>query len=155
MANAFVSDHSCVLDLDEVRLTISPMNPPEQFLAFTADSQDRRGIKPFMKTNLLSPSKIVLAGLCAALMSAIAFGQSTFPSQPYTWKNVTVKGGGFICDVVFNTTQPNLVYCRTDIGSSYKWDNQAKKWIPLTDWCGIGNLHGSESIATDPIDPQH
>ena len=87
-------------------------------------------------------------------MPAVAFGQSTFPSQPYTWKNVTVKGGGFICDVVFNTTQPNLAYCRTDIGSSYKWDNQAKKWIPLTDWCGVGNLHGSESIATDPIDPQ-
>ena len=107
-----------------------------------------------MKTNLLYPSKILVTGFCAALMSAVAFGQSTFPSQAYAWKNVTVKGGGFICDVVFNTTQPNLVYCRTDIGSSYKWDNQAKKWIPLTDWCGVGNLHGSESIATDPIDPQ-
>ena len=35
-----------------------------------------------------------------------------------------------------------------------KWDSQAKRWIPLTDWCGVGNLHGSESIATDPIDPQ-
>ena len=73
-----------------------------------------------------------------------------FPSQPYTWKNVTVKGGGFICGIVFNPTQKGLAYCRTDIGSSYKWDSQAKRWIPLTDWCGVGNLHGSESIATDP-----
>ncbi|MGD1085350.1 MAG: hypothetical protein ABSA47_11465 [Verrucomicrobiota bacterium] len=93
--------------------------------------------------------------ICLGLLPAVAFGQSGgFRSQPYTWKNVTVKGGGFICGVVFNTTQPDLAYCRCDIGSSYKWDNQAKKWIPLTDWCGVGNYHGSESIATDPIDPQ-
>jgi xyloglucan-specific exo-beta-1,4-glucanase len=94
---------------------------------------------------------ILLSSLCAIAAPAQEVAASL---QPYVWKNVTVKGGGFICDVVFNATQPNLVYCRTDIGSSYKWDNQAKKWIPLTDWCGIGNLHGSESIATDPIDPQ-
>jgi len=84
----------------------------------------------------------------------IAARSASFPSQPYTWKNVTVKGGGFICGIVFNTTRKGLAYCRTDIGSSYKWDDQAKRWIPLTDWCGPGNFHGSESIATDPIDPQ-
>ena len=108
-----------------------------------------------MKILPLSPSKIFVTGLSIALMTVFAYGQSAgSPSQPYTWKNVTVKGGGFICGIVFNTTQKDLAYCRTDIGSSYKWDNQAKKWIPLTDWCGVGNLHGSESIATDPIDPQ-
>ena len=96
-----------------------------------------------------------MAGLCLALNPAFAFGQSAdIRSQPDTWKNVTVKGGGFICGVVFNTTQKDLAYCRTDIGSSYKWDSQAKEWLPLTDWCGAGNLHGSESVATDPIDPQ-
>ncbi|MGO8676543.1 MAG: hypothetical protein ACLQVX_11810 [Limisphaerales bacterium] len=103
----------------------------------------------------LSPSKRFVAGVCLALGLAFAFGQSgSFPSQPYTWKNVIVKGGGFICGVVFNPAQKDLAYCRTDIGSSYKWDSQAKRWIPLTDWCGAGNLHGSESIASDPIDPQ-
>jgi photosystem II stability/assembly factor-like uncharacterized protein len=108
-----------------------------------------------MSIHPLSPSKRFVAGVCLALGLAFAFGQSgSFPSQPYTWKNVTVKGGGFICGIVFNLAQKDLAYCRTDIGSSYKWDSQAKRWIPLTDWCGAGNLHGSESIATDPIDPQ-
>jgi photosystem II stability/assembly factor-like uncharacterized protein len=69
------------------------------------------------------------------------------------WKNVKVVAGGFIPGIIFNTKQPGLVYCRTDIGSSYKWDSQAKRWIPLTDWCGEPNLHGSESLATDPVDP--
>jgi hypothetical protein len=103
----------------------------------------------------LSPFKILAAGLFVALCPALVDAQpSGMASQPYVWKNVTVKGGGFICAVVFNTTQPDLAYCRCDIGSSYKWDSQARKWIPLTDWCGVGNYHGSESIATDPIDPQ-
>ena len=108
-----------------------------------------------MRIHRLSPPQCFVAGVCLALGAAFAFGQSaSFPSQPYTWRNVTVKGGGFICGIVFNPAQKDLAYCRTDIGSSYKWDNQAKRWIPLTDWCGAGNLHGSESIATDPIDPQ-
>ena len=111
--------------------------------------------KATMKIVPLSQFKIFVTGLFIALMPVFAYGQSAgFPSQSYTWKNVTVKGGGFICGIVFNTTQKDLAYIRTDIGSSYKWDSQAKKWIPLTDWCGMGNLHGSESIATDPLDPQ-
>jgi len=108
-----------------------------------------------MRISPLSLSKLLVACFGLALGPPSAFGQSAgIPSQPYTWKNVTVKGGGFICGIVFNTTQRDLVYCRTDIGSSYKWDSQAKRWIPLTDWCGVGNLHGSESIATDAMDPQ-
>jgi len=111
--------------------------------------------KAFMNFNPLSPSKIFAAGLCIALMPAFAFGQSaSFPSQPYAWKSVVMKGGGFIDGIIFNTTQPGLAYCRTDVGSSYRWDNQAKVWVPLTDWVADDNLMGSESIATDSIDPQ-
>jgi hypothetical protein len=120
-------------------------------------AHERRGKKKAfcMRMNPLSASKMFAAGFCMALLPALALGQSaSFPSQPYTWKSVQIKGGGFICGVVFNTTQPGLAYCRTDVGSSYKWDRQAKVWIPLTDWAGDDNLMGSESIATDPIDPQ-
>jgi hypothetical protein len=133
------------------RLRISPMNSGNSGLGFllsSADRRDRRGINP------LSLSRAFAAGLCIALIPAFAYGQSnSVCSQPYSWKNVRVMAGGFIPGIVFNTTQPGLAYCRTDIGSSYKWDKLAGKWIPLTDWCGVANLHGSESIATDPIDP--
>jgi photosystem II stability/assembly factor-like uncharacterized protein len=96
-----------------------------------------------------------MAGLCASLAPALAYGQSaSFPSQPYTWKSVQIKGGGFICGIVFNPSQPGLAYCRTDVGSSYKWDNQAKVWVALTDWAADDNLMGSESIATDWLDPR-
>jgi hypothetical protein len=95
--------------------------------------------------------KSVLTFVGAALLLDVA---QAWPTAQYTWKNVTVKGGGFIPGIVFNATQPGLAYLRTDIGGSYKWDNSAKKWIPLLDWCGTGNFQGSESIATDPVDPQ-
>ena len=120
----------------------------------TAEFSSTQSDKAFMRIKPILSSKFILSALCVALSPLLAVGQAaTYPSQPYTWKNVTVKGGGFICGIVFNTTQKDLAYCRTDIGSSYKWDNQAKKWIPLTDWCGNDNFLGSESIATDPLDP--
>jgi len=96
-----------------------------------------------------------MAGLGIALLPAFAHGQATtIPSQRYTWKPVVIKGGGFIDGIVFNNTQPGLAYCRTDVGGAYKWDNQAKVWIPLEDWATDDSLMGAESVATDPIDPQ-
>jgi len=73
-------------------------------------------------------------------------------SEPYVWKNVKVVAGGFIPGIVFSHIEPGLAYCRTDIGSAYRYDGSIKKWIPLTDWCGVSNLMGTESIAADPID---
>ncbi len=97
---------------------------------------------------------ILAAGWSAGLLPMTVLGQTTnVPSQPYVWQNVKVVAGGFIPGIIFNTKQPGLVYCRTDIGSSYKWDNQAKRWLPLTDWSGDSNLQGTESLATDPVDP--
>jgi xyloglucan-specific exo-beta-1,4-glucanase len=77
---------------------------------------------------------------------------SPIQSEPYVWKNVKVVAGGFIPGIVFSRVEPGLAYCRTDIGSAYRYDNSIKKWLPLTDWCGVSNLMGAESIAADPID---
>jgi hypothetical protein len=97
---------------------------------------------------------VVTVGLSAGLTPGMMFGQ-TIPvlSQPYEWQNVKVVAGGFVPGISFNLKQPGLAYCRTDIGSSYKWDNAARRWIPLTDWSPDSNLQGTESLATDPVDP--
>ncbi len=100
------------------------------------------------------PPIIPTLGLSACLMSlTAAAGEADIPTNPYFWRNVTVVAGGFIPGIVFSTKQPGLVYCRTDIGSSYKWDAPIERWVPLTDSNPISNLQGSESIATDPTDP--
>src|ERR1700753_1927666 len=71
----------------------------------------------------------------------------------YTWKNAAIGGGGFIPGIIFNQTQPNLVYARTDIGGAYRWNQTTSSWTPLLDWVGQDNwgFNGVASLATDPI----
>src|ERR1043166_9371209 len=68
-------------------------------------------------------------------------------AQTYTWRNVQIFGGGFIVGVVFNQTEANLVYTRTDIGGAYRLDNATGRWVPLLDSTSWDdwNLTGVES----------
>jgi hypothetical protein len=74
---------------------------------------------------------------------------------PYAWKNVVIKGGGFVSGVVMSPALPGLAFARTDVGGAYRSDPVNRRWIPLTDWVGHdnSNLTGIESIAADPTDP--
>jgi len=76
-------------------------------------------------------------------------------SEPYTWRNVRIDGGGFVPGIIFNQTEPNLIYARTDIGGAYRWDERTQSWIPLLDWVGWDRWgwNGVVSIATDSVDP--
>ena len=77
------------------------------------------------------------------------------PNQSgYVFGNVQITGGGYIPNVIFNKSEKDLAYLRTDMGGAYRWDPDNKKWIPITDWISSDdwNLLGCESIATDPID---
>lgn len=97
-------------------------------------------------------------GSAAADASASRSGARTSAgrgSGRYSWANVPINGGGFVTGLVFNPAKRNLVYARTDIGGAYRWNAQARSWIPLTDWIGEANsnLFGIESVATDPVNP--
>jgi xyloglucan-specific exo-beta-1,4-glucanase len=92
----------------------------------------------------------LLAALIASPLSAEDSGSA------YRFQNVVIGGGGgFIPGIVFSTSQPGLVYARTDIGGAYRLDPRSGRWIPLLDWIGFPdwNLSGVESIAIDPRDP--
>lgn len=78
------------------------------------------------------------------------------PSGPYVWRNVTIKGGGFVTGLVFSSAVPNLVFARTDVGGAYRYSVADGRWSPLLDWVGQdqANLLGVESIALDPERPE-
>src|SRR5689334_5794976 len=101
---------------------------------------------------IVAAATVLTAGAVAAQRSAPA---SAAASDPYTWKNVQIAGGGFVPSIIFNQTQPNLVYARTDIGGAYRLDTATGRWVPLLDWVGFTNwgLNGEASLATDPVDP--
>jgi hypothetical protein len=85
-----------------------------------------------------------------------AFAQQNVPAnQAYSWKNVEIVGGGFVPGIIMHPAKKDLVYARTDIGGSYRWDPAVRRWIPLTDFFGMAesNLYGAESVGIDPSDP--
>src|SRR5262245_40285991 len=103
-------------------------------------------------TLVLATSLLVLLQLWPTLTETPASAQS----QTYTWRNVVTNGGGgFIPGIVFNPTEQNLIYARTDIGGAYRWNQATSRWIPLLnalsfdDW----NLMCFDSLATDALEP--
>ncbi len=98
---------------------------------------------------------------CAPTPSAPYSGHAVIPSGdtamagPYAWKNVAIKGGGFVSGIITSPALRGLVFARTDVGGAYRFDPTNQRWTPLTDWVGNRNagLAGIESIAVDPVDP--
>ena len=76
-------------------------------------------------------------------------------SEEYRWKNVQIRGGGFVTGIIYNTAEEGLLYARTDVGGAYRWNTSDSTWIPITDHIGKNesNYTGVLSIATDPSDP--
>jgi hypothetical protein len=77
-------------------------------------------------------------------------------SPHYVWRNVAIRGGGFVTGIVTHPKEKGLMYARTDVGGAYRWDEKNGCWIPLTDWIGMedANLTGIESLAVDPSNPE-
>jgi photosystem II stability/assembly factor-like uncharacterized protein len=76
-------------------------------------------------------------------------------SRPYLWRNVEIGGGGFVSGIVFHPTQRELIYARTDVGGSFRWDPNHQAWTPLNDALGSdsASLLGVVSLAVDPGNP--
>ncbi len=96
-----------------------------------------------------------VTSIVCLLIGLAAVNAAAQTSQTYTWRNVQIAGGGFTPGIIYNQTEPNLVYIRTDIGGAYRRNPCTNCWIPLLDWVGWDewNLTGVESIATDPLEP--
>lgn len=76
-------------------------------------------------------------------------------AEPYTWKSVAIRGGGFVPGIIFSHAQPGLIFARTDMAGAYLWNENRSEWIPVTDWIGRDDnrYFGIESIAPDPDNP--
>jgi hypothetical protein len=80
------------------------------------------------------------------LLTAPAWGQT------YSWKNVAIKGGGFVSGILTHPNAPGVIYARTDIGGAYRWNPASNSWIPLLDFAADANIYGVEGFAIDPSD---
>ncbi|MBV7694206.1 cellulose binding domain-containing protein [Streptomyces sp. TRM70350] len=109
------------------------------------------------RTRILTAVLALTAGLLAGGPPALAAESEkvALSADTYTWKNARIDGGGFVPGIVFNRTEKNLAYARTDIGGAYRWAESSKTWTPLLDhvgWDDWGHT-GVVSLASDSVDP--
>ncbi|GHI03005.1 xyloglucanase [Streptomyces cellostaticus] len=109
------------------------------------------------RSRILTAVLALAAGLLAGTPPALAAPtpQVTLAADTYTWKNARIDGGGFVPGIVFNRSEKNLVYARTDIGGAYRWQESSKTWTPLLDsvgWNDWGHT-GVVSLASDSAAP--
>ncbi|HEX3075391.1 MAG TPA: X2-like carbohydrate binding domain-containing protein [Lachnospiraceae bacterium] len=89
------------------------------------------------------------------MMAAEITSSTSVTTEPYTWQNAQIGGGGYVDDIIFNYGEKDLIYARTDMGGAYRWDPTTSTWIPITDSIGFEDWNnlGCDSLATDPLDP--
>ena len=92
-------------------------------------------------------------------------GASTAPTLSYTteavsgWNTVPLGGGGYVIGMVSDPTGDN-VYCRTDVGGAFRWNEDAVAWEAMTDKLvplgtpGAAGLMGISALTVDPSIPQ-
>src|SRR5207247_2223358 len=82
--------------------------------------------RPAMKRSLVTG---MVVGTVASALAISAVSLSAL-SGTYTWRNAQIVGGGFVPSIIYNQTQPDLVYARTDIGGAYRRDPLTQRWVP-------------------------
>lgn len=94
------------------------------------------------------PFLSLLSLLAIALMADAA-------QQPFAWTSVNVQGMGYVTGMIAHPLPPHDLYIRTDVGGAYRFDRDARRWLPLLDHFGTlqSEIYGVESIAADPSDP--
>jgi len=110
-----------------------------------------------MRKKLAGAVSVALAAgaTAVALVTMNVPSASAAPSVPYSWRNVRIDGGGFVDGIVFNPSEQNLIYARTDVGGAYRWTQSSSTWTPMLDWIGWDRWgwNGVLSLAADPVNP--
>lgn len=65
----------------------------------------------------------------------------------YTYKNLPIPGGGYVTGFLFHPAQKDILYIRTDIGGSYRYDYETDTWVSLTESVDIFHLEETYPIA--------
>lgn len=65
----------------------------------------------------------------------------------YEYKNLPIPGGGYVTGFLFHPVMKNLLYIRTDIGGSYRYDYEQERWTSLTESVDMFDLSETFPIA--------
>lgn len=66
---------------------------------------------------------------------------------PYIYKNAPIPGGGYVTGFLFDKKHPDVLYCRTDIGGTYRYEKETDSWKSLIDHVTMERLDETFPIA--------
>ena len=66
---------------------------------------------------------------------------------PYEYKNLPIPGGGYVTGFLYHPRQKDVLYARTDIGGTYRFDAKEQKWISLISHVTMEDLSETFPIA--------
>ncbi len=72
----------------------------------------------------------------------------------YEYKNAPIPGGGYVTGLAFHKKQPGILYARTDIGGTYRFDVEEKRWISLIEHVTAEDTSEAYPIAI-ALDDEH
>ncbi|MGN1157563.1 MAG: endoglucanase [Agathobacter sp.] len=64
----------------------------------------------------------------------------------YEYKNAPIPGGGYVTGLIYHKKQPGILYARTDIGGTYRFDRGTMHWESL-----INHVSGENLAEAFPI----
>lgn len=64
----------------------------------------------------------------------------------YVYKNLPIPGGGYVTGFLYHKKQRDILYARTDIGGTYRFDAKQQSWVSL-----IGHVTMKDLSETFPI----
>lgn len=74
----------------------------------------------------------------------------------YRYENLPIPGGGYVTGFLFHPKKENILYIRTDIGGSYKFNYCSQKWESLTESVSLCDLSETfpAALAIHPRKPE-
>ncbi|MCM1261762.1 MAG: endoglucanase [Butyrivibrio sp.] len=68
-------------------------------------------------------------------------------NEKYEYRNLPIPGGGYVTGFIFHEKKEGILYTRTDIGGTYRFDYGTKSWVSLTDHVTMKDLSETFPIA--------
>lgn len=65
----------------------------------------------------------------------------------YRYGALSIPGGGYVTGFSYHPSVPNLLYIRTDIGGSYKFDSENRTWNSVSEACAPMDLAQTYPVA--------
>lgn len=66
---------------------------------------------------------------------------------PYEYRNLPIPGGGYVTGFLYSEKEQDVLYIRTDIGGTYRFDAESQRWISLIPHVTMEDLSETFPIA--------